>query len=437
MDSTSASTDSKHEGVQHGSAPGAAWGRRIVLIVLAVLVIAAGATYLLRRQAAATPRYETVAADRGTIAPVVISSGTVNPVTTVQVGTYVSGVIQTISCDFNTQVKAGQLCAKIDPRPYQSLVDQAAAALATAHAQVAKDRANLGYAQQIRDRNADLLKRGIVSQETVDTSVNAYLQARAQLALDQATTMQRDAQLKAARINLGYTDIASPVDGTVVSRNVTQGQTVAASFQTPTLFLIAADLTKMQVDTNVSESDIGRVRVGNAATFTVESYPERQFRGEVQQVRQAPQTVQNVVTYDVVIGVPNPDLALKPGMTASMRIVTSRVDDALRVPDQALRFRPAPDAPAAADAAAGRGDTRRPAEGERGGRAGRARAGAVWVLAEGGPKRIPLQLGLDDDQYSQVLGGDLQEGQQVIVSEHQNTPSASRQPRAGMFAPAR
>ncbi|WP_228526978.1 efflux RND transporter periplasmic adaptor subunit [Noviherbaspirillum soli] len=409
---------------------------RIAAVVIAAIVATAGAAYLLRGKDRATPHYETAPADRGTIAPVVISSGTVNPVTTVQVGTYVSGVIQTISCDFNTRVKAGQLCAKIDPRPYQSLVDQADAALATARAQVAKDRANLAYAQQIRDRNVNLLGRGIVSQETVDTSVNAYLQAVAQLALDKATLLQRAAQLKAARINLGYTDIASPVDGTVVSRNVTQGQTVAASFQTPTLFLIAADLTEMQVDTNVSESDIGRVRVGNEAAFTVESYPDRQFRGQVQQVRQAPLTVQNVVTYDVVVAVSNPDLALKPGMTASMRITTNRVDNALRVPNQALRFKPAPPS-LAADAGAGRGGTRHAANAEEGGKAREARTGAVWVLADGRPKRVPLQLGLDDDQYSQVLGGALQEGQQVILSERPNAPARGRPPAAGMFAPAR
>ena len=409
---------------------------RIAAVIIAAVVVAAGAAYLLRGKARAMPRYETVPVERGTVAPVVISSGTVNPVTTVQVGTYVSGVIQTISCDFNTRVKAGQLCAKIDPRPYQSLVDQADAALATARAQVAKDRANLTYSQQIRDRNVELLRRGIVSQETVDTSVNAYLQAVAQLALDKATLMQRDAQLKAARINLGYTDIASPVDGTVVSRNVTQGQTVAASFQTPTLFLIAADLTRMQVDTNVSESDIGRITVGNEAAFTVESYPDRQFRGRVQQVRQAPLTVQNVVTYDVVVAVSNPDLTLKPGMTASMRIVTDRVDNALRVPSQALRFRPA-QASQAADAGAGHGDTRHAADAEDGGRTRGARTGTVWVLADGHPKRVPVQLGLDDDQYTQVLGGALQEGQQVILSEQPTLPAGGRPPTAGIFAPAR
>ncbi len=173
------------------------------------------------------------------------------------------------------EVKAGQLCAKIDPRPYQSIVDQESAALGTARAQLAKDQANLAFAKTIYDRDLDLLNRRIVSQETVDTALNAWQQAQAQVALDESTIAQRVASLNSAKVNLDYTNIISPVNGTVVSRNVTQGQTVAASFQTPTLFLIATDLTQMQVDTNVSESDIGDVAVGNKVLFTVEAYPGR------------------------------------------------------------------------------------------------------------------------------------------------------------------
>jgi HlyD family secretion protein len=271
----------------------AAW---LLAALFAVAVAVAVAVVLARRQAAETNRYVTAAVSRGSVTQAVNSSGTVNPVTIVQVGSYVSGVIQTISCDFNTRVKAGQLCARIDPRPYQTAVDQEAASLATARAQVAKDRANLEYTEVVAQRDAGLLKRGVVS-----------------LVLDQAGVAQREAQLRSARINLGYADIVSPVSGTVVSRNVTQGQTVAASFQTPTLFLIATDLTQMQVDTNVSEADIGRVAEGQAARFTVTAFPDREFSGTVQQVRQAPQSVQNVVTYDAVVAVSNPDLALKPG----------------------------------------------------------------------------------------------------------------------------
>lgn len=369
-------------------------------------VLAAG--YLWQRHTGAEPRYVTVAASRGTVAQAVVSSGSVNPVITVQVGTYVSGVIQSILCDYNTRVKAGQLCAKIDPRPYQTLVEQAAAALATARAQQVKDQANLDYAMLVDQRNQGLLKRGIVSQETADTSRNAYAQARAQVELDAADVAQRKAQWEAARINLSYTDIVSPVDGTVVSRNVTQGQTVAASFQTPTLFLIATDLTRMQVDTNVSESDIGRVAVGDAASFTVSAFPDRQFIGQVQQVRQAPQTVQNVVTYDVVVGVSNPDLALKPGMTASIRIVTRHADNVLRVPDQALRYRPSTASPA--DTGAAEGHARHAAQ--------------VWILQDGRPRRVPVTVGLDDDTNAEVTGGGLRDGQAVIVSESAGAPAS-------------
>lgn len=388
--------------------------------VLALLLVVGG--YAWRHATGPLPHYATVVAGRGGIAPAVVSSGAVNPVTTIQVGTYVSGVIQSVLCDFNTRVRAGQLCARIDPRPYQTIAEQESASLGMARAQWAKDRASLDYAQRIDARNADLLQRGIISQETADTSHSAWLQARAQVALDAAAVAQHEAQLKAARINLGYTNIVSPVDGTVVSRNVTQGQTVAASFQTPTLFLIATDLTQMQVDTNVSESDIGRIAEGNAVPFNVAAYPERQFSGQVRQVRQAPQTVQNVVTYDVVVDVANADLALRPGMTAAIRIVTSRADHVLRVPGQALRYRPTtqaaqPDGAATARQAGGPG----------------ARAGQVWILAGGKPHRLPVAIGLEDDAYAQIIGGPLREGDAVIVSERR--AAASRAPAAPFSLP--
>lgn len=378
----------------------------VVTASAAVVALLAASIVAWRAHSEPAPQYQTVAVSRGTVAPSVTSSGTVNPVTTVQVGTYVSGVIDSIACDFNTRVEAGQLCATIDPRPYQVALDQASANLGMARAQLDKDRAALAYAKLIYERNADLLRRGIVSQETVDTARNVHDQAATQIALDQATIAQHEAALRAARINLGYTRIVSPVSGTVVSRNVTQGQTVAASFQTPTLFLIAADLTRMQVDTNVSESDIGRVAQGNPATFTVEAWPDRRFRGSVAQVRQAPQTVQNVVTYDVVVAVANPELRLKPGMTASVRIVTAQADQVLRVPDQALRYQPssAPRAPAAAASAASAPGQGKPAH--------------VWVLDRGRPRQVPVVVGLDDDDYAQIVGGDLREGEPVIVSEH-------------------
>src|SRR5665647_3811035 len=210
-------------------------------------------------------------------------------VLTIIVGSYVSGVIQEIHCDYNTEVKKDQVCAQIDPRPYQTVVDQNKANLAMAKAQIVKDQANFDYAQINYDRNVRLSQTNAISKDTLDIARNALDQARAQIGVDQATIAQRQAQLEAAQVNLGYTDIVSPVDGTVVSRNVTVGQTVAASFQTPTLFLIATDLTRMQVDANVSESDIGGIKNGDAATFTVDAYSKRLFKGTVTQVRQSPQ----------------------------------------------------------------------------------------------------------------------------------------------------
>ena len=216
-----------------------------------------------------------------------------------------------------------------------------------------------------------------------------------------------EAQLATAQVNLDYTNIVSPVDGTVVSRNVTMGQTVAASFQTPTLFLIATDLTKMQVDTNVSESDIGGVDEGNKATFTVDAFPKRTFDGIVSQVRQSPQTVQNVVTYDVVINVDNSDLALKPGMTAATRTIIDQRNDVIRVPNQALRYSPG-GAPVAANVPAGRN----------------AAQAQVWVLRDEQPVAIPVVAGLDDDSYTEIVKGELKPDDRVIVAEQRAADGA-------------
>jgi HlyD family secretion protein len=330
----------------------------------------------------------------------VTATGTVNPVLTIIVGTYVSGVIQELSCDYNTQVKTGQICAKIDPRPYQTVVDQNKANVNSAKAQLNKDKANLVYAKLTYDRMAGLAKTNAVSKDSLDNAKNLYDQAGAQVGVDEATIAQHEAELATAQVNLDYTNIVSPVDGTVVSRNVTMGQTVAASFQTPTLFLIATDLTKMQVDTNVSESDIGSTKEGNKTLFTVDAYPKRTFNGVVTQVRQSPQTVQNVVTYDIVVSVDNTDLALMPGMTAAARVISDQRDNVLRVPSQALRYTP--------------GGVRSPA----GGTAEQAR---IWALRDGKPVAIPIVAGLDDDSFVEIVKGDLKPDDRVVVSEQRDS----------------
>src|SRR5450759_4645364 len=241
--------------------------------LLALALAVGGAGYLWWYSRPDAPQFVTAAVTRGDVVRSVITTGAVNPVVTVQVGTYVSGVIQALHCDYNTEVKAGQLCAKIDPRPYQVVVDQNVDHLASARAQLRKDAAAVVFSKIIYARDLKLLKHGGVSQETVDTDKSNLDQNIAQVVLDEATIQQRQAALDAAQVNLDYTSIISPVDGLVVSRSIDVGQTVAASFQTPTLFLIAKDLTKMQVDTNVSESDVGGAKLGQKASFTVESYP--------------------------------------------------------------------------------------------------------------------------------------------------------------------
>ena len=355
-----------------------------------------------------TLRYVTVPVAKGAVTRTVTATGTVNPELTIIVGAAVSGIIQELYCDYNTQVKKGQVCAKIDPRPYQSVVDQNRANLAVAKAQLEKDKANLTYSKLALDRAATLVQTHAVSQDSYDSAKSTYDQALAQITFDQATIQQRQASLDAAQVNLDYASIVSPVDGTVVSRNVTMGQTVAASFQTPTLFLIATDLTKMEVDANVSESDIGGIKLGNKATFTVDAYAKRTFEGMVSQVRQSPQTVQNVVTYDIVISVNNSDLMLMPGMTAASRIVVDQRNDVIRVPNQALRYVPSGLAGA--------------------GQSGQAQ---IWILRDGQPVAIPVVTGLDDDSFTEIVSGDAKSGDFVITAEQIATAKKAVMPRLG------
>ena len=375
----------------------AGWKSVVPLIAAGAVACGGGAWWLTHR--AAKVSYVTAPVTRGDVTTTITASGSVNPVITVTVGTYVSGTLISLTCDYNTRVRKGQLCAKIDPAPYQIIVDQDLAALVTAKAQLAKDQAGLTYAKLASDRASLLFRQDSGSRDAADAALDAYRQAVAQVALDAAQVDQKAAILRAAQINLNYTNIVSPVDGTVVSRNVTAGQTVAASLQTPTLFLIATDLTKMQVDTNVSESDIAGAREGAAARFTVDAFPKAVFQGRVTQVRQAPVSVQNVITYDAVITVANPDLRLKPGMTATVRIATAEARNVLRVPSQALRFTPT--AAAQAKGAAGKGRGQR----------------AVWVLRAGKPTRVPVEVGLDDDTYAEIKSGALRRDDQVITAQ--------------------
>ena len=286
------------------------------------------------------PKYVTATVTQGTIQRAVSMTGALNPLVTVQVGSYVSGTLKKLYCDFNTEVVVGQVCATIDPLPFQLIVDQDKAQLGTAQAQLTKDSAAQTYAKIAFERDSNLLKEGTVSQDTVDNDKSVYDQAVAQVGLDRASIVDKQAALQAAQVNLDYTNIVSPVIGTVITRSIDVGQTVAASLQSPTLFLIGKDLTKMQVDTNVSEADVGDVRPGQDANFTVQAFPGRTFHGHVTQIRRGPITVQNVVTYDVVVAFDNPQRLLFPGMTADTHIVIDEHRNVLRVPLPAIRFTP-------------------------------------------------------------------------------------------------
>ena len=391
-------------------------GSRRLLFALAWLALACGGGE------EGSDRYVTEKVDRGEIAATVTATGTVQPVTKVQVGTYVSGPIREILVDFNSPVSKGQLVAKIDPAPFEVKVRQADANLANARAVVEKARADLRLKRLTVERNRNLRGRDLISQGELDTSESDDAQAAAQLALAESGVKQAQAALEEARINLSYTEIRSPVDGVVVSRAVDVGQTVAASFQTPTLFEIAQDLTKMQVNANVSESDIGGLREQQTASFAVDAYPGRSFEGRVVQVRNAPITVLNVVTYDVIIGVDNRDLALKPGMTATVTITTARREDALRVPLRALRFRPESDGEAApAPAAVGAG------------KPGRDGAGVYVLDGDGELRRVELRTGLRDERWAEVVEGDLEPGAVVAVAYRR--PLEKSEPARSPFMP--
>jgi HlyD family secretion protein len=424
------------------------------IVAAALLILAAIAGWYWRSYSQNKITYETVKLERGAIQASINATGTLNPVVNVQVGSQVSGNIKALYADFNTKVKQGQLVALIDPRMFQAQVDQASgaagsaqAAVVTASAQVEKAKADLAGATAGRDnlravlakdkanavnaevqwkRSDSLFKQGIVSQQDHDSAKASYDAYQAQLTADQsqiaaaeqsiqsaqaqvnvATTQlsaaqaqlrQARATLEQAQINLEHTRIVAPVSGTVIARHFDVGQTVAASFQAPDIFDIAQDLTQMQVDTNVDESDVGTVAVGQPASFTVDAYPGTSFHGKVIDIRKAPIVTQNVVTYDVVIQVSNPDLKLFPGMTANVIVLTESQADALKVSNAALRFHPS------AEVMKKNGLT--PAK---------AGVAQLYVLSGSKMKSVPVKLGVSDGKFTAVSSADLKEGDRVVI----------------------
>jgi len=441
---------------------------KVLLATAAVAaIVGLGTWVLLRSQSGIQFRTGTVA--HGDINVTISATGNPNAVVTVQVGSQVSGIIQALYADFNTKVTKDQLIARIDPAPFQAKVDQAQANVDSSHAAVANGeagvqkahagvqaayaalagaKANVVKAQvtvqdnKVKvDRRVVLVSQDADAQEDLDTAQANYKAALAdqdvsaaqqraaednvrvaqadlkvastQLTANQAQVKQFEAALHSTQIDLDHTNIKAPVDGVVVSRNVDVGQTVAASLAAPTLFLIAQDLTKMQVDTNVSEADVGRVRVGQPATFTVDAYPGQVFKGTVTSVRQAPINVQNVITYDAVVGVSNPDLKLFPGMTANVKILVNQRHNVLRVPNAALRYHPASEAPAPGAA--------------KGARRAIAPEQAVWVLDENNkPRRVVVSTGESDGTFTEITKGDLKDGDRVILAAlAKTTPSTT------------
>jgi len=386
---------------------------KYLVLGLIVLLATAGFAYVYwggGRDAAAEARYRTQVIERGDLTQLASANGTLNPVVLVNVGTQVSGTVTKWYADFNDQVKEGQVLLELDPAIYRAQVKQSSASMASAASQLKLAEANAA-------RAGELFKQEYISRQEFDTATQALEVARAQLALTQA-------QLEKDKTNLAYSVIRSPVSGVVVSREVDIGQTVAASFQTPTLFKIAKDLSKMQIDSSYAEADVGNLRVGQEANFRVDAFPNRVFRGSVKQLRLNPTTVQNVVTYDVVISVDNPDLVLMPGMTAYVNIVVAQRQGVLLVPNAALRFRPADPSLRSEAAAKGKQQNSRKGEGQ---------GGTVYVLVDGKPKPVRVGVGITDNRLSEIVSGDLTEGAAVIVEDRQPPAKATGGPGPRLF----
>lgn len=371
--------------------------RRFIMIgVGTLLIVALLAWWLMPKQTSSEGRFTTASIERGDITQTVSANGTLNPVVLVNVGSQVSGIVKKLHADFNDHVKAGQVLLELDPALIEAQLHQS-------EANVASAQASIQLAQANESRTRGLFAKEYVSRQDLDNAVQALEAAKAQLALAKA-------QAARDRTNLNYTVIRSPVSGVVVSRDVDIGQTVAASFQTPTLFKIAQDLSHMQIDSSYAEADVGSIKVGQPASFRVDAFPNRNFQGVVRQIRLNPTTQQNVVTYDVVVAVDNPEQMLMPGMTAYVNVTVAQRKDTLLVPNAALRFH-------LAENAGGK-------QGKNDSKAGRDKvqenttpSGTVYILQEGQPKAVRILVGVTDGHMTEVTGGELKESDKVIVSD--------------------
>ncbi len=419
---------------------------RKVLTYVALLAVIAGAGYAYWRYGrdpnANRPSFKTVKVERGKLASKVTATGTLSARVTVQVGSQVSGRIAELFVDFNSKVTKGMVLAKLDPKLLHTALSKAQAQAAQAAAAVAKAKANHEQANKAFARAKALKDQGLMGQADYDLAETAVASTKADIAVAQAQLSLASASAEEARVNLGYTTILSPIDGIVLEKKIDVGQTVAASLQAPVLFTIAQDLRSIQVDTFVAEADVGKLSPGMEATFSVDAYPGTRFRGKVREVRNAAQTVQNVVTYDAVLDVQNEELRLKPGMTANVTFVWAEKDAVLKVANAALRFKP----PAEAFSPAGSGSGRR-----RFGAAGSASAAGsappwmgpeggtmdpnrktLWVLRDGKPHPVRVETGITDGTNTELLGDKLNEGDEVIT---EYVPAAEGGAPAGSARP--
>ncbi len=358
-----------------------------VIVIIAIIFILAGI-----RKGKNAPKYETVPLGKNTIVQVVEASGTINPVKTVNIGSQVSGLIKEIYVDYNSQVKKGQLLAQIDTSLFEAQLQQSTASIANAKANYQKILAIMENDKKTYNRYKNLYTRNFISKSELDLAESTYFSDVAQLNAAKAQILQAEASYKTASANMRYTKITSPVDGTVVSRAVDVGQTVAASFQTPTLFMVAQDLTKMQIETSVSEADIGKVKVGQEVNYTLDGYQDSIFTGKVTQVRISPTTVQNVVTYTVIVEVDNKDGIIIPGMTANVSIITSKKENIMTVPNAAIKFTPYTD-----------------------GSGPKYKEQGIWIMENKRPKRINIAVGVSDDVNTEVSSKELKGNETVIV----------------------
>jgi len=389
--------------------------KKLFILATVMIAIAIALGYFFYKR---TPEisYKTAKIERGTIVSTVAATGNLSAVTTVQVGTQVSGTIQKLHVDYNSRVKKGQAIAEIDPALFNASVEQSNGNHMSAEANLQKARVALADAERTFNRNKKLLNDGIISQGDYDTSETALQLSKAAVKAAEGTVAQTRGSLMQARTNLRYSIIRSPVDGVVISRAIDVGQTVAASFSTPTLFTIAQDLTKMQIEVSVDEADISRILLRQKAGFTVDSYPEQTFHGKVIQIRSAPVITQNVVTYVVVVSVDNSDLKLKPGMTANVSIEVAKKNDVLKLPPAALRFKPKTEGDETGGNVKG-ARTEEPSKRPDGSGKGKGGGLKVYLLKDGKPFASQVKTGIANNSSIELLESDLKEGDEVIIGQ--------------------